>query len=292
MAAGGEGDIYDEDLWGPVAFVFGNEAHGLPEEIVHEADAVVRVPHAGRAESLNLAAAATVCLFEWARRQRQGEREALETIVAASAHDIRSPLTAMKGFGYALEKRWDSMTDEQRAMMLQGIVYDADRMDTIVRQLVDAARVVSGNLELFPEQIDLGQLVVELGENLRRDPDHPHLGWHGSVGTILVDPARLRTTLLAFVEAEVWWAREGDIDVEAELEGNLLRMRVSRGGAEVDQAAADNLFLPRKPGTGSGSKIGLYVARGVVRVQGGRTWAEVRDGRLVFHLELPLQPRA
>lgn len=288
MAAEGAGDIYEEDLWGPVAFVFGNEAHGLPADVVRQADAVVRVPHAGRAESLNLAAAATVCLFEWARRRRQGSREALETIVAASAHDIRSPLTAMKGFGYALEKRWDAMSDEQRVMMLQGIVYDADRMDTIVRQLVDAARVVSGSLELFAEQVDLARLIVDLGEHLRRDPDHPALEWQGDVGTVMVDPARLRTTLLAFVEAEVWWAREGDILVEAERRDALLRIRVSRAGAEVDPAGAESLFVPRKPGSGAGSKIGLFVARGVVEVQGGRTWAEVEAGRLVFHLELPL----
>ena len=288
MSADADADVYDEDLWGPVAFVFGNEAHGLPEEVVRLADAVVRVPHEGRAESLNLAAAATVCLFEWARRRRQGAREALETIVAASAHDIRSPLTAMKGFGYALEKRWGAMTDEQRATMLQGIVYDADRMDTIVRQLVDAARVVAGSLELFPEQVDLGQLVVDLGEHVGRDPDHPALEWRGSVGTVLVDPARLRTTLLSFVEAEVWWAREGDIAVEAEREGDLLRIRVIRAGAEVDESAAEQLYLPRRPGSGSGSKIGLFVSRGVVQAQGGRTWATVEDGRLIFHLELPL----
>jgi TrmH family RNA methyltransferase len=288
MSADGAGDIFDEDLSDPVAFVFGNEAHGLPQDVVDAADAVVRVPHAGKAESLNLAAAATVCLFEWARRRRQNAREALETIVAASAHDIRSPLTAMKGFGYALEKRWDTMTDEQRAMMLQGIVYDADRMDTIVRQLVDAARVVAGSLELFPEQIDLARLVADLAENQRRDPDHPAIEWRGEVGTILLDPARLRTTLLAYIEAEVWWAREGDIRVEAERDADELRMRISRAGAEVDAAGAAALFVPRKPGTGAGSKIGLFVARGVVQAQGGRTWGEVDDGRLVFHLELPL----
>ena len=231
MAADGARYIYDEDLRGPVAFVFGNEAHGLPGEVLDRADVVVRVPHAGRAESLNLAAAATVCLFEWARRRREGSRDALETIVAASAHDIRSPLTAMKGFGYALEKRWDTITDEQRTMMVQGIVFDADRMDTIVRQLVDAARVVEGSLELFPEQVDLGKLVHDLGEHVSRDPDHPRLEWRGDVGTILVDPARLRTTLLAFFEALVWWARDGDILVEAERESDLLRVRVSRDGS-------------------------------------------------------------
>ena len=80
----------------------------------------------------------------------------------------------------------------------------------------------------------------------------------------MVDPSRLRTTLLAFVEASVWWAREGDIRVEAERDGSLLRMRLSRAGSEVDSAGAESLFVPRNPGTGAGSKIGLFVARGVV----------------------------
>ena len=52
----------------PVALVLGNEAHGLPDEIAADLDQVVRVPLAGRAESLNLAAAAAVLLYEAARQ--------------------------------------------------------------------------------------------------------------------------------------------------------------------------------------------------------------------------------
>lgn len=69
MDTRGATDLYDADLSGPVGFVFGNEAHGLPDEIRDQTDQVVKVPIPGRAESLNLAAAATVCLFEWARRR-------------------------------------------------------------------------------------------------------------------------------------------------------------------------------------------------------------------------------
>ncbi len=60
----------DGPLLGPVAWVFGNEAWGLPEEDRALADAVVRVPVHGRAESLNLATAATVCLYATARAHR------------------------------------------------------------------------------------------------------------------------------------------------------------------------------------------------------------------------------
>ncbi|MDH5223984.1 MAG: hypothetical protein OEW46_04345, partial [Actinomycetota bacterium] len=138
-----------------------------------------------------------MCLFEWQRRRLRAA-EALESIIGAAAHDIRSPLTAMKGFGYALERRWDTMSEEQRTLMLQGIVHDADRMDTVLRLLVDAARVVDGNLEVFPEQVDVGALVHSVAEAQRRDPDHPPIEWVGPAGTVFTDPARLKTALLVF----------------------------------------------------------------------------------------------
>ena len=62
----------DGRLAGPTAWLFGSEAHGLPAELADRADARVRVPIHGRAESLNLAAAAAVCLYSSARAQRQG----------------------------------------------------------------------------------------------------------------------------------------------------------------------------------------------------------------------------
>src|SRR4029450_6669147 len=95
MDADGEGDLYEQDLSDPVVFVFGNEAWGLPKEIATLAAAPVRVPITGRAESLNLAAAATVCLFEWERQRREGRRAVLETVIDAAAHDISAPLTAV-----------------------------------------------------------------------------------------------------------------------------------------------------------------------------------------------------
>ncbi|MEV0966427.1 RNA methyltransferase [Streptomyces sp. NPDC049910] len=70
----GEDDLDDEldagTMSGPSAWIFGNEAWGLPEETRALADAVVRVPIHGRAESLNLATAAAVCLYASARAQR------------------------------------------------------------------------------------------------------------------------------------------------------------------------------------------------------------------------------
>jgi TrmH family RNA methyltransferase len=72
LAAAGDGevDLFDagELLDGPTAWLFGNEAHGLPADLAALADHRVRIPIRGGAESLNLSTAAALCLYESARR--------------------------------------------------------------------------------------------------------------------------------------------------------------------------------------------------------------------------------
>jgi TrmH family RNA methyltransferase len=69
----GEVGLHDAGdlLAGPTAWLFGNEAHGLPDELVALADHRVAIPIHGRAESLNLATAAALCLYESARAHRR-----------------------------------------------------------------------------------------------------------------------------------------------------------------------------------------------------------------------------
>ena len=287
MDAEGDADLYELDLADPVAFLFGNEAWGLPDQVAALADATVRVPIQGGAESLNLAAAATVCLFEWARQRREGSRVALETVIAAAAHDIRSPLTAMKGFGYALSTRWDQLNEEQRSVMLQGIVYDTDRLNMSVRQLVDAARVAAGRFEVYPERVDVGELVSRIRDAAARDPDHPPIEWEGGQVEAFVDPERLQLAIEAFVEAVVWWGQEGSIRVRGAVRDGRLSVEVFRRGTGIAAEEAEMLFRPRAPGTSGGTKIGLFVARGVAEAQGGTVTVEVDEG-LRFRYEVPL----
>jgi TrmH family RNA methyltransferase len=74
LAADGAGDVELHAagalLGAPTAWLFGNEAHGLPDELADAADHRVRIPIHGRAESLNLSTAAALCLYESARIQR------------------------------------------------------------------------------------------------------------------------------------------------------------------------------------------------------------------------------
>ena len=175
----------------------------------------------------------------------------------------------MKGFA-ALSRRWEAMNEDQRQLMFRGIAHDTDRMDGIIRLLVDAARIVGGHLDLFPQRVNVPDLVAALKESLDRDPEHPDVMWDGGELTVLIDPDRLRGARRVH-RGEIWWGRRADLRVRRGAAGPVPHDGVARRD-RPDAVGGGKLFLPRRPGTGSGSKIGLFVARGSPR-QGGTTSA-------------------
>jgi RNA methyltransferase, TrmH family len=288
LAADAEGtrSVYEADLSAPTAVLFGNEARGLSPATLALADQTVRVPISGRAESLNLAAAGTLVLFEAARQRATAgaETDLLSRIVAGAAHDIRSPLTAMKGFTATLLSRWQRLDDEQRLAMIEGVAGDAFRMEAIIAQLVDAARMQAGSLELAPVPTDLQAEAKKIGEDVGRWSQF-ELEIVGSGAVALVDPARLRTMLVALIESAQWWGESGPVRVETSDDPGPTVV-VRRAGSQLEPAVRDGLFRPRMPGSGSGSKVGLYVAKGLAEAHGGGVEADATEG-IAFTLTLP-----
>jgi hypothetical protein len=105
---------------------------------------------------------------------------------------------------------------------------------------------------------------------------------------VFIDPERLRLVLEAFVESLVWWASEGPVRVDGRVRDGRLSVEARRAETELTQEQAERLFRPRAPGTGAGSKIGLFVALGVAEAQGGSVSARVTDRAIVFTLDLPV----
>jgi tRNA(Leu) C34 or U34 (ribose-2'-O)-methylase TrmL len=288
-SATGEADLYSLDLSVPTVFLFGNEAWGLPEGVEALADTTVRVPISGAAESLNLAAAATVCLFEAYRQRTHGGPGVLEAVIASAAHDIRSPITTLGGFALTLLNRWKSMTDEQRELMLRGIVFDAERMNLKVKHLVEAARITAGRVEIAREKVDIGDTVRIVASFLESNPDHPEVVWDGEDMIVFTDGERLAEAVNGLIEAAAWWGHDGPIRISAVRVGPDVHVEVFRSGTNLSPRDADGLFAPRPPGSGAGSKIGLFVARGVTEALGGSATAEIDEG-LRLRLRLPAEP--
>ncbi|WP_436770916.1 ATP-binding protein [Yinghuangia sp. YIM S09857] len=90
--------------------------------------------------------------------RRRGERNHAE-LIATVAHELRSPLTSVKGFTATLLRKWERFTDEQKRLMLETVDADADRVTRLITELLDISRIDSGRLQLHREVVDLREAV-------------------------------------------------------------------------------------------------------------------------------------
>ena len=285
-SADGERDLFALDLRGPTAFLFGNEAWGLDEGVRSLADATVRIPLARRTESLNLASAGAVSLFE-AVRQRRGPTTSFASMVSVAAHDIRSPLAALGGAASTLLKHWRGTTDEQREELFQAMGNDAARMNRILREVVDAGRIIEGKLEPALERVDFAALVERIGTERGSDVDQAPVEVDAEPTSALLDPQRTATALQAMVRAAEWWGREGPVRISLRSRTAGISVTVSRSAPNLGSDGPDELFVAGRGGAGAGARLGLFVARGVAEAHGGSLTARV-DTDIELTLTLPV----
>ncbi len=98
-----------------------------------------------------------VCLRDTEARRRT-ERSHAE-LIATVAHELRSPLTSVKGFTATLLAKWERFTDDQKRLMLETVDADADRVTRLIAELLDISRIDSGRLEVRRQPVDIGAAV-------------------------------------------------------------------------------------------------------------------------------------
>jgi signal transduction histidine kinase len=253
------------------------------------ADRAVRVPIAGRAESLNLAAAAALILFE-AARQREGagpssgpsSEGGLASMLAASAHDMRLPLTAVKGFALTLTERWDDFGDEERRQMVEGMALDTERIAAMVTMIVDAARLETGSFQTKSRRMDLAEVAAWVAGLFGQGANYPAIEVRGGAEAS-ADSERLRAVLLALCDGALWWGREGPvvIEIRSDAGGAAIEVRREVGGPDPEELAGmfDGPEVP-------GGKVALHFARRLAEAHGWTLAAEGGD-RIRYVLRLP-----
>lgn len=277
----GDASAYDVDLAGPTAILLGNEAWGLTPDVLALADGTVRVPIRGRTESLNLAAAAALVLFEAARQRSGGavHGPSFAAEIAAGAHDLRSPLAGLGGFARLLADRWDRLEEAKRREVISGMALDAERAAALVHLVVDAARVEVGELRASAEHGDLADPARAVARFFHAAEGYPEVVVVGGAETIM-DRERLRAILLVLVEAAVRLGSEGPVTIHAEKEGGAAVIAVERRGL-VGQVDPDLLLA----GPAGGGSPGPYLASIVAGAVGWRLSVHA-EGGIRFRLEL------
>jgi len=224
-----------------------------------------------------------------AARERQ-ERQQAE-LVATVAHELRSPLTSVKGFTATLLAKWERFTDAQRRLMLETVEADADRVTRLLTELLDVARIDAGRLELHRSLVDLPAAVRRQVEGMVAGGEPAErfvVRVEGPLPETWADADKVDQVLANLLDNAV---RHGSGTVTATLaavDGGT-SVTVDDEGPGVPPDQAELVFTrfwrgSRRTGTG----LGLYIVRGLVAVQGGTVSVGVApSGGARFTVVLP-----
>jgi signal transduction histidine kinase len=220
-----------------------------------------------------------VTLRDAAARERQ-ERERAE-LVSIVSHELRSPLTSVKGFTATLLAKWDRFTDEQKKVMLATVNADADRLTRLIGELLDVSRIDSGRVEIHRQVVDLAALAERIlaGHRAAGEPaERFRLTVEPGLPEIWGDPDKLLQVLGNLVENALRHGA-GLVDVRIAASGDGACLQVSDQGPGIDPRNAGHLFTKFwKSGRRGGSGLGLFVARGLVEAHGGSIRGLTRVG--------------
>ena len=194
-------------------------------------------------------------------------------LVSTVAHELRSPLTSVKGFTATLLAKWDRFNDEQKKLMLTTVNADADRVTRLLSELLDVSRIDAGRLEMRKQVVDLRKVVDKCvaGRVASGEPaDRFVVDVASDLPEMWLDPDKIEQVVGNLVENAI---RHGDGTI-------TIAVRRYEGGAEVTvgdegegipEETASRVFTRfwrggnRRGGTG----LGLYIVKGLVEAHAG-----------------------
>lgn len=222
---------------------------------------------------------------------------AASDLISTVSHEIRSPLTSVKGFTSTLLSKWERFSDEQKRVMLQTINYDADRVTRLLGDLLDVSRLEAGRLELKRQEVDLAAIATDAVARLRLNAEEHQLEVSFPEGfpKITADPGRIEQVLINLIENAIKYATPGKVMVSGEDAGGEVVVRVADEGEGIDPDHLPNIFLKfYRRGSGerrTGTGLGLYICRGIVHAHDGELIVERSDPTgTVFAVRLPKDP--
>jgi len=234
---------------------------------------------------------AVLMLRDGARR-RQAVAQGIEVISTVS-HELRSPLTSVKGYTSLLLNRWDRLADEQKLMMLEQVHHDADRVTRLVTELLDISRLESGKLVLRPQMVDLSDLVVVVIDKVRmiEAEVRAEIDFDGNFPRVYADPDKIEQVLTNLVENAAKYADPQGVRVVGRVGDGEVSVAVvdqGEGIPESDLPRVFTKFFRRAETRPSGSGLGLWISRGLVEAHRGRLVVEsvVGEGS-TFRFTLP-----
>ncbi len=219
-------------------------------------------------------------------------------LISEAGHELRSPLTSIKGFSSTLVKRWDRFTDEQRLQFVETIHADAERMGRIVSEVLDLARLEANRLEIHRQDVKITLVAQQSAEHLEAlaGGDRVQVDIADDL-TAHVDPERLGHMLRNLIENAIKFSDEGPITIEGRSSDGMVEVTIADHGVGIEPERLGSVFLGPGPtgqkATPSGTGLGLYLSKRLVEAHGGSIAVSSQPGEgSTFTVTLPTADEA
>lgn len=207
-------------------------------------------------------------------------REALITNVT---HDLRTPLTVVKGAADNLLDGLAGPISPDQREYIEIVREHATRLAGTVNELLQAAALQAGRVELRSEQLDVYAVVAEVASGLQpiARERHVELEVRGCETRVAADREKLRRAIENLVSNALKFTDEGRVTIELKPAGDTIEIAVRDTGHGIQAEELPRLFerfyrgSTRKPGTG----LGLSIARNLIRLHGGDITVTSEAGR-------------
>jgi PAS domain S-box-containing protein len=222
-----------------------------------------------------------------------------ENFLSMAAHELKTPVTSLRGFTQLLIRRLDlqkELEPDRLRQALETINQQSERLLRLIVRLLDLSKLEAGRLILEPEITDLAALLNGLVEGLRATTDRHTLAIHTSGQPVpaLIDALRIEQVVTNLVDNAIKYSPEGGL-IELTLTPlpaqKMVELRVKDQGLGIPLEHREHIFeqfYQAQHRGFAGIGMGLYITRQIIELHGGRVEAEFPDeGGTCFVVLLP-----
>jgi signal transduction histidine kinase len=216
-----------------------------------------------------------------------------------AAHDLKNPLSAIKGLAEEIEEAHDDMTAEELTEYAGKIREASEKMFALITNLLDVNAIESGKMNIHPAVVDLAALGARIAAHYTRSAQSKNIAlfFHALASPCLayVDESTTQQILDNLISNAVKYsppARRIDVRIDARVD--KIRCEIQDQGPGLSAEDKQKLFgkfnrLSAKPTGGEHSTgLGLFIVKKMVEAMGGEVWCESEEGHgATFIVELP-----
>jgi Na+/proline symporter/signal transduction histidine kinase len=217
-------------------------------------------------------------------------------------HELRTPLTSIRSFAEILHDNPD-LDREKRRKFLGIVTKESERLSRLINQVLDMAKIESGNAEWHPVELDLKEVIDEsvaaTSQLFSEGRISLAVRFPEAVPVITVDRDRLMQVMLNLLSNAVKFCDpiSGEVTISVYQMNQHLRVDVRDNGPGIDPDAQQSIFdkfrqvRDQHNGKPQGTGLGLPISRQIISHFGGRLWVESEPGAgATFSFTLPVRP--